>query len=561
MKIKSPTNKFRHDRRMRSSDDEEEKAADPPSAAVAAGVAGPPAASAEAHVHFAGRMPAGSTLPVCVSKDGPRHVVDKDCQRKDVLSIGLACSECFSGQRLAKLLQPGFEYEQKVMMDLLAGKPAAPLSIHTSGGVPAALSDFLAALEPHLPWKDANSLDWCASLQLEGASAVWAGIDMLLQLQMLRGQTRRKMVAVGARSYHGPPSTSFGASTPLFPKQSQAVYPVPATGEPFDERDLLARFDAFLDRHGEDVGVLLIEPQWGSSQVGLPWPASLARSYVRKAKERGILVLADEIMCGLGRHGRGTLFLSEAWELDPDAVTFGKAVGGGVYPLSGAVIKTGGTALGSRGRTVMQSHTFSGSSVRALMAGVEVLNTLPLYFDSIKKCGDEMKVIFRHLEKVSRGLIHSQGQGLMWGALVSREGFHRDESARARTVSVLRKNMELAGVVPYWVPAGGFMVSPVIDIDVGTLYDAAERMERALLATAEEVKWVQPTSPSVDVEVRVTLRLDNEFCLSEVNKQCRSRLHFARTCTSCDLFVRPALRKRFSSGLLELEPFAQFIDS
>ena len=40
-------------------------------------------------------------------------------------------------------------------------------------------------------------------------------------------------------------------------------------------------------------------------------------------------MLADEIMCGLGRHGKGTLFLSEAWDLNPDAVTFGKAIGGG----------------------------------------------------------------------------------------------------------------------------------------------------------------------------------------------------------------------------------------
>ena len=38
----------------------------------------------------------------------------------------------------------------------------------------------------------------------------------------------------------------------------------------------------------------------------------------------------------------------------------------------------------------MQSHTFAGSSARALMAGVEVLRMLPLYFGSIKKMGDKM---------------------------------------------------------------------------------------------------------------------------------------------------------------------------
>lgn len=225
------------------------------------------------------------------------------------------------------------------MMDLMSGKPAAPLSIHTSGGVPAALSTFIDTLEPHLPWNNTAELDWCLSLQLEGASAVWAGIDMLLQLQIMKGQANRKKVAVGGKSYHGPPSTSFGSSCPLFPKRSQLTYPVPVAGEDFDEDDLLSQYEQFLNEYSTCIGVLLIEPQWGSSQVALPWPEGLAKKYVKMAQERGILVLADEIMCGLGRHGKGSLFLSEAWELDPDAVTFGKAIGGGVFPLSGAVIK------------------------------------------------------------------------------------------------------------------------------------------------------------------------------------------------------------------------------
>lgn len=231
------------------------------------------------------------------------------------------------------------------MNDLILGNPAAPLSIHTSGGVPAALSDFIAALEPHLPWKDKETLDWCVSLQLEGASAVWAGIDMLLQMQLLKGNVERKKVAVGERSYHGPPSTSFGSSSPLFTKTSQVMYPVPVAGTALDEKELLLKFEHFLNEHGEEVGVLLVEPQWGSSQVGLPWPKELLNAYVKMAQERGILVLADEIMCGLGRHGQGTLFLSEAWDVDPDAVTFGKAIGGGCYPLSGAVVKVSNPLL------------------------------------------------------------------------------------------------------------------------------------------------------------------------------------------------------------------------
>ena len=76
--------------------------------------------------------------------------------------------------------------------------------------------------------------------------------------------------------------------------------------------------------------MLLVEPQWGSSVAAMPWPPALLRAYVKTAQARGIPVVADEIMCGLGRHGEepaagGTgCFLSECWDLQPDVLTFGK---------------------------------------------------------------------------------------------------------------------------------------------------------------------------------------------------------------------------------------------
>jgi adenosylmethionine-8-amino-7-oxononanoate aminotransferase len=65
--------------------------------------------------------------------------------------------------------------------------------------------------------------------------------------------------------------------------------------------------------------------------------------------KKGVLVVADEIMCGLGRHGQSrrngdtspTLFLSEAWALPVDAVTFGKAICAGAYPMSGVICRRG----------------------------------------------------------------------------------------------------------------------------------------------------------------------------------------------------------------------------
>lgn len=46
-----------------------------------------------------------------------------------------------------------------------------------------------------------------------------------------------------------------------------------------------------------------VEPQWGSSVAAMPWPPALLRQYIAAAKARGLSVVCDEIMCGLGRHG------------------------------------------------------------------------------------------------------------------------------------------------------------------------------------------------------------------------------------------------------------------
>lgn len=466
-------------------------------------------------------------------------------EEQEILSVGLACSECFSGPRLAKLLKPGFEYERKVMEDLMAGDYASPLSIHTSGGVPEALSGFVDALEPHLPWKNSEELDWCVSLQLEGASAVWAAIDMVLQESILSsGNENRIRVAVGKTSYHGPPSTSAGGKCPLWEKAYQVKYPVPTAGQPLNEADLISQFQVFLDLYGDEIGVMLIEPQWGSSQAAYPWPKGLLKTYFSMAKAYGIRIIADEIMCGQGRHGQGSLFVSSDWELDPDAITFGKSIGGGVYPISGAILKRGRQALCANGQTVMQSHTYAGSSVRALMTATEFLKEITNWLPSIAKLGEEMEHIFQHLSKISDGMLIAHGQGLMWGCLFNSVGQMADPGYRSRAIKSVRSHCDEIGVLPYFVPAGGFMVTPVVDIDVGTIYEIGQKLEQAILRTMEDMAW---NSGEAKVEEKAEVFIDFPFeRVAEPAVPCVSYLHQTKSCTSCTDFVSRDVRMHFA---------------
>lgn len=496
------------------------------------------------HRHFAGRQPAGTEHPVTLFKEGARHVRSINGEETEVLAVGLACSECFSGPNLHRMLKPGFEYERKAMEALANGERAEPLSIHTSAGVTPALEEFLAALEPHLPWKDAvETDDWCVSLQLEGASAVWAAIDMVLQLRILEtGETNKTKVAVGKTSYHGPPSTSFGSGSPIWHKHHQVMYPTPSPGAPIDEVALLEQFEAFL-ADNNDIGVILFEPQWGSSQAGFPWPKQLLKSYINTAKERGIKVVCDEIMCGMGRHGLGTLFVSTALDLNPDALTFGKAIGGGVYPLSGAVIKYGKELLSQNCASVMQSHTYAGSSARALMTATEILKEMPVWLPSLSKLGEEMDAIFRVLAKKADGMIVCHGQGLMWGGLITHDGQNRDPAFRERVVKTFRENCAVFNILPYHVPVGGFMVSPVIDIDVGTLYEMAKRFESVIIKTKADVGW-EPEEHISTKGLDLSTFLQQFFSKDD---KCLPSLHVTRSCTGCTKFVCRDVRANFIS--------------
>ena len=291
------------------------------------------------------------------------------------------------------------------------------------------------------------------------------------------------------------------------------------------------------------MGVILFEPQWGSSQAGLPWPKSLLKKFMEMAKAVGIGVVADEIMCGLGRHGQGALFASTSWNLDPDALTFGKAIGGGVYPIAGAVLKQGRKTLSANGCTVMQSHTYAGSSVRALMTATEVLREIKRWLPSVAKLGDEMSHIFRYLAKVSNGLILTHGQGLMWGGLFTKEGQMSDTTYRNRAFECFRKQCQDLSILPYIVPAGGFMVTPLFDTDVGTIYEMGQKLEGVLVRTMVEIGGlgIKATSQTKGTDMST----NGETMTICPGSECQAYSHQTKSCTSCSSFVCPNVRMRF----------------
>lgn len=107
-----------------------------------------------------------------------------------------------------------------------------------------------------------------------------------------------------------------------------AVCPTTGRSIRFGEvRDL----EIVLEAHGKNTAAFIVEPIQGEAGVVVP-----ADDYLTKVQElckkHNVLLICDEIQTGIGRTGR--MLCSQWANIKPDMVTLGKAISGGMYPVS-----------------------------------------------------------------------------------------------------------------------------------------------------------------------------------------------------------------------------------
>ncbi|MGH9322338.1 MAG: aminotransferase class III-fold pyridoxal phosphate-dependent enzyme [Vicinamibacteria bacterium] len=120
---------------------------------------------------------------------------------------------------------------------------------------------------------------------------------------------------------------------------------------------------------GMGIAAVVAEPVQGEAGAIVPppdyWPA--LREITRR---HGVLLIADEVQTGMGRTGK--MFAVEHWDVVPDILCLGKALGGGVMPLSAFVSKPGIWKV-LEPNPFIHSSTFGGNPL-ACAAGIAALN-------------------------------------------------------------------------------------------------------------------------------------------------------------------------------------------
>ena len=145
--------------------------------------------------------------------------------------------------------------------------------------------------------------------------------------------------------------------------------------------------DTVRDLGADNVTAVVLEPVQGEGGVIHP-PLDFLPA-VNRLRERGVLVIADEIQTGLGRSGR--MFASLAGGLEPDIITLAKPLGGGLVPV-GATIARRWIVKKMLGGVESKRHsnTFGGGSL-AMAVGLKSLEIIVQegLVERSKKLGEE----------------------------------------------------------------------------------------------------------------------------------------------------------------------------
>jgi putrescine aminotransferase len=167
------------------------------------------------------------------------------------------------------------------------------------------------------------------------------------------------------------------------------------------------------DQTGKGIAAVIMEPIQGEAGAIVPpndfWPR------IRKAcDEYGTLLIADEVQTGMGRTGK--LFGVDHWGVVPDIMCLGKAIGGGVMPLS-AFISTPKIWSVLESNPFIHSSTFGGNPL-ACAAGIAAINVTleeDLAGQAARKGKKLMGQLIRLKMKFDRIIHEVRGRGLLLG--------------------------------------------------------------------------------------------------------------------------------------------------
>lgn len=237
-----------------------------------------------------------------------------------------------------------------------------------------------------------------------GAEAVECAIKTARRFHFANGQPERHKLISFSNAFHGRTLGTISATNQ--PKMRDGFEPLLPGFEVVPFNDLEAA-KAAID---ETTAGFLIEPVQGEGGI-LPATREFLSGLRALCDEHGLLLVLDEVQCGVGR--TGTLFAHEQYGVTPDIMAVAKGIGAG-FPL-GACLATEEAAKGMVAGT--HGSTYGGNPL-AMAVGSTVWGIIadPDFLAHVRAMGDRLRSALEQLIPNHDDLFDSvRGMGLMLG--------------------------------------------------------------------------------------------------------------------------------------------------
>ena len=303
-----------------------------------------------------------------------------------------------------------------------------------------------------------------------GSEAVEAAIKLARQYFLEKGEAGRHRVISRRQSYHGGTLGALAAggnnwrSQPFAPLMVETRHISPCyawrgQGEGESEFDYGQRVANHLEDEIQSVGVdqvmaFIAEPVVGASLGAVP----AVDGYFKRIREicdrYGILLILDEVMCGMGR--TGSLYACEQEGIVPDIMTIAKGLGAGYQPIGAALCSREIYQTIEQGSgTFKHGHTYLGHPV-ACSAGLAVVNAL-IERNLIKRCmkqGVKLHAALAAQFESHPYIGDIRGRGLFRGLEIVRDKYTKEPFDPCLSVNKkIKKAAFEAGLICY--PMGG----------------------------------------------------------------------------------------------------------
>lgn len=332
------------------------------------------------------------------------------------------------------------------IIDACGGGAVSCIGHNNSEVLAAALQQMRTVSYVHTGAYTTSSAEGLASILLDGnpyglekaifvgsgSEAMDAAMKLARQYFYEGGRPERKKFVARRQSYHG---TTIGAMSlssnlprkvpyePLLLGNVSHVSPayayqyrLPEDSEEQYVMRLAEELDDEFQRLGpETVIAFVAEPIVGATSGCVPAPPGYFRSVREVCDRYGILLILDEVMCGIGRSG--SFFAFEQEEVVPDIMTIGKGLGGGYASIAGVLVSEkvvnglrDGTGMFNHGQTY-QAHPLNCASALAVQKIIKRDHLV----ERCKRMGQFLESELREALEGRKYVGNVRGRGLFWG--------------------------------------------------------------------------------------------------------------------------------------------------